>query len=225
MNVGAALPAQTKTAELVQPAQAPLHDPARLAESAAVLGSTMCQHRADSAPTQLPSMGLRIVRPVALYPVRPAARASGLPADGRHLIHQRQQLSHVVTVRRREREREWEPFPVGEQVVFRAPPSAVRGIGARVRPPFSARSEALSTTARDQSIWSAARNSASNVRRIRSHTPASCQSRSRRQHVIPEQPISRGRYSHGMLVRNTNRMPFKATRFGTGLRQIGRAHV
>ena len=218
MNVGTALPADAQTAKLVQPAQASLHHPARRAQAAAVFGAAASQHRGDPPLAQLAPMRLGIVRAVALHAVRPLPGPTRLPGDGRNLIHQRQQLGHVVTVRRGERERQREALRVGEQVVFRAATAAVRGIAARVGPPFSARSEALSTTARDQSIWSAPRSSASSLRRIRSHTPARCQSRSRRQHVIPEQPISRGRYSHGMPVRSTNKMPLSATRFGTGLR-------
>ena len=218
MNVGAALPANPETAELMQPAQAALHDPPGVAEPTAMLGTATRQDRGDPAAPQFPPMGLGIVRAVALRAVWPTAWGARFAGDWRDLIHQRQQLGPVVTVRRGERERQREAVRIGEKVVFRATPGAVRGIGARVRPPFSARSEALSTTARDQSIWSLARSCPSSTRRIRSHTPAACQSHSRRQQVIPEQPISRGRYSRGMLVRSTNRTPFRATRFGTGLR-------
>jgi hypothetical protein len=49
-----------------------------------------------------------------------------------------------------------------------------------------------------------------------SHTPACCQSRRRRQQVMPEpQPISWGSISHGMPERRTNRMPVRAARSGT----------
>jgi hypothetical protein len=52
-----------------------------------------------------------------------------------------------------------------------------------------------------------------------SHTPASCQSRSRRQQVMPHpQPISWGKSSQGMPVRRTNRMPVSAFRSSTGFR-------
>ena len=153
MNVGAALPADTQSAKLMQPAQASLHHPTRLAESAAMLGIAMRQHRGDSPSAEFPPMGLGIVRAVALHAVRPTPRATGLAGNRRDVIHQRHQLGHIVTVRRGERERQREALRVGEKVVFRATPSAVRGIGARMRPPFSARSEALSTTARDQSMW------------------------------------------------------------------------
>ena len=47
---------------------------------------------------------------------------------------------------------------------------------------------------RDQSIWSAARSRASSTSCSSSHTPAACQSRMRRQQVMPlPQPTSRGK--------------------------------
>ena len=218
MDVSASVPADPEAAELMQPAQASLHDPARLTQTTAVLGSAAGQLRGDPAPTQFASVGLRVVGPVGLHAGGPVPGSPRLATDRRDLIHQRQQLGHVVAVRRGERDRKRKATRVGEQVVLRAAAAAVRGITARVGPPFSARNEALSTTARDQSIWSAPRSAPSSMWWIRSHAPAWCQSRSRRQHVIPEQPISRGKYSHGMPVRSTNRMPLSATRFGTGLR-------
>ena len=155
MNVGPAFPTDAQAAKLVQPAQAPLHHPPSLAESAAMFGTATRQQRGDPTAAQFASVGLGIVRPVALHLVRPVPGASWLPGDRRDLIHQRHQLGHVVTVGRGERDRQRQALGVGEKVVFRATPSAVRGIGARVGPPFSARSEALSTTARLQSIRSA----------------------------------------------------------------------
>ena len=70
--------------------------------------------------------------------------------------------------------------------------------------------------ARDQPIWSASPSRSSKVVCSRCHTSACCQSRKRRQHVMPEpQPISWGRYSQGMPVLSTTRMPARAARSGT----------
>src|SRR5258705_12882480 len=46
--------------------------------------------------------------------------------------------------------------------------------------------EQLSTTARDQPIWSSRASQSRSAKWIRSHPPARCQSRRRRQHVIPD---------------------------------------
>jgi hypothetical protein len=96
---------------------------------------------------------------------------------------------------------------------------AVHGAFSRFFPPCIARTEVESTTPRDQSILPAPFNSHRALRRSRSHTPARCQSRRRRQQVMPDpQSISRGRYSQGMPVRSTNRMPVRAFRSESGLR-------
>jgi hypothetical protein len=50
-----------------------------------------------------------------------------------------------------------------------------------------------------------------------SHTPASCQSRSRRQHVMPDpHPNSCGRSSQGIPVFSTNTIPVSALRSSSG---------
>jgi hypothetical protein len=72
---------------------------------------------------------------------------------------------------------------------------------------------------RDQSIWSAARNRASSTSCSSSHTPAACQSRYRRQQLMPlPQPISRGSRSQRRPVCRMNRMPVSAARLSSGLR-------
>lgn len=73
---------------------------------------------------------------------------SALARDGKDLIHQPQQSAHVVAVSRAERELRPEAFGLGEKAVLRATSSAVRGIGACVRPLLGASGEAPSTTAR-----------------------------------------------------------------------------
>jgi hypothetical protein len=60
------------------------------------------------------------------------------------------------------------------------------GLGPVLAPPFSARTCDPSAADRDQSITPAACSLASSTSCSRCHTPASCQSRSRRQHVIPD---------------------------------------
>ena len=51
---------------------------------------------------------------------------------------------------------------------------------------------------------------------MRSHTPPRCQSRTRRQHVIPDpQPSSCGSICQGMPLRRTNKMPMRHARSET----------
>src|SRR6267143_6524937 len=76
--------------------------------------------------------------------------------------------------------------------------------------------EQLSTTARDQSIWSLRASQSSSAKWIRSHTPASCQSRRRRQHVIPDpHPSSCGSICQGIPLRRTKTMPVRHARSET----------
>jgi hypothetical protein len=87
-----------------------------------------------------------------------------------------------------------------------------------LRPPKTARTDDESTTAREKSILSAPRSLFKRVRWTVSHTPAFCQSRNRRQQVMPVQPIARGRSSHGIPVFKTNRIPVSTVRLSLGFR-------
>ncbi|CAB3775121.1 hypothetical protein LMG29542_08503 [Paraburkholderia humisilvae] len=79
-----------------------------------------------------------------------------------------------------------------------------------------ARTDDGSTAAREKSNWPASRNFASRSSCSRSHTPAFCQSRKRRQQAGPEpDPNLIGKSHQHIPVLNTNRMPFSATRSET----------
>ncbi len=79
---------------------------------------------------------------------------------------------------------------------------------------------APSMLARLQSIWSCSRSRTSMARCNLSHTPSACQSRRRRQQVMPlPKPSSWGRSSHGIPVCNTYRMPLNAARSSTERRR------
>ncbi|GGY98231.1 hypothetical protein GCM10010385_55180 [Streptomyces geysiriensis] len=92
-------------------------------------------------------------------------------------------------------------------------------MGARVLPPFSALTWEESTTQRDQSRRAAAFSSASKISCSRCQTPASFQSRSLRQHDMPDpKPRSLGRYSHWIPVCSTYKIPHSTSRSGNGLR-------
>jgi hypothetical protein len=126
-------------------------------------------------------------------------------------------LAHIVHVGWRGRGGQGKTLGVGQHMVFDALLPAIRGVGAGVRPPKTARAEPLSTSARDQSITPAPFRCPSRTCCTAFHTPARCQSRSRRQQVIPEpQPSSCGKSTHAIPVRKTNKMPVSALRFATG---------
>lgn len=106
------------------------------------------------------------------------------------------------------------------KMALRARLSAIYRVWAGSKLPFfptpMAGIDCESTEARDQSIWSARPNRPRRTWWSRSHTPASCQSRSRRQQVIPQpQPISWGSISQGIPLLRTNKIPVSAARSGT----------
>jgi len=108
---------------------------------------------------------------------------------------------------------QWNTLAIGNQVPLRTSFPSIRGIRAGFCPPKTARTLQLSSADVDQSITSASPSSSSSTRQTFFQTPASCQSRNRRQHVIPEpHPISCGRYSHGVPVLRIKRIPVNAAR-------------
>ena len=157
-----------------------------------------------------------IIGLVSMKLVGPLARTPPLPGDRRHGVEQRLERHAVVDVCRGQQEGERDALPVREDVALGAGTAPVGRIRACCGAPLFAAMDALSMQARLQSMRSASRNRRSSSTCRRSHTPAVCQSRRRRQQVTPEpQPISRGSISHGMPVRSTNTMPARAARSGT----------
>jgi hypothetical protein len=101
----------------------------------------------------------------------------------------------------RQGEGERQATPIHHDVSLGARLAAIRWIGTCRVTPLLAATEEESTEARDQSIWPTRLRRSSMCRWMRSHRPASCQARNRRQHVIPEQPAtSKGSRSHGIAV-------------------------
>lgn len=219
VDVGPAFVPHPQAAVLVQPAMRPLHHPSRHAQAAAVGGVASGQHRFDPAPTQRVAVRPRVVSAVALHAVGASMRPAHLARHGRDGVDDRQELRYVVRVGGRNRRRQRDAMGVGRDVVLRAVLAAIRGAGSGLGPPKTARTDELSTTARDQSILSASLNLPSSTRCTLAHTPASCQSRRRRQQVMPlPKPSSRGNSSQGMPVRSTKRMPQSTARLSRGLR-------
>jgi len=218
VDVRTSLKANSQATELVKPTVRALDDPAKDAEAATVFCVPLGQHGLNVTTSQTFPMRLGIIRPIALNPPRtPPPAALGAYLGNR--IDQGNQLRYVVGVGARERGCQRDAVGVAEHMMLRARFAAIRGIWAGLRPPKTARTDVLSTTARDQSSCAAFSNFCSSTRWILAHTPVSCQSRNRRQHVIPEpHPISLGRHSHGIPVLRTNTMPVRTWRLFNGRR-------
>lgn len=85
---------------------------------------------------------------------------------------ERQQLGCIIDIGARQDGRERDAFLFGDEVMLTAGLAPVDGAGTRFFPANIARTEELSTMARAKSSWSRSRNSASNTRWMRCHTPA-----------------------------------------------------
>ncbi len=219
MNARSSFVTHVKSTEAVQPRQGALHDPSRAPETAAVRLTPFGELGGNAAPLQLISMRLRVVSAIALHQCRFAQRPTRPAAERRNRVGQRQQLRHVVPVRRREARDDRNPVRVGKNMMFRPGLTAIGRVRSSFFPPRSARREALSTTARARSSWPRRRNSVSKTRWSRFQTPARCHRTSRRQHVLPDpQPISFGNIFQGMPLRRTNRIPVSTARSEIGFR-------
>ena len=200
-----------------EPGQRPLHDPSVAAQASAALNASSSDARDDAlAATGLPAVG-KVVSLICVQFGGPAARPAGALADRRDGINHALKELAVVDVRRAEREREGDAARVGEDVALGARLAAVGWIGPCLFTPLFAGTLALSSAARLQSMALARPSRSRRTWCRRCQTPACCQSRRRRQHVIPEpQPISAGSISQGMPLLSTNKMPVSAARPSIG---------
>ena len=216
MNVGPLVVADTKASKLIEPRKCPLDDPAPSSQTAAVLGTAHRQQRQDAASSQPGSDGLCIVAAVSHHRIWATSRPSPRALEWRNRIHQRQCLLRVVSVGAGQANRERHAPPVADQMTLAPALGRSVGFGPVWSPPQTARTEQLSTTASDQSIWSERASQSSSAKCIRSQTPARCQSRRRRQHVIPDpHPSSCGSICQGIPLRRTKTMPVRHARSET----------
>ena len=114
-------------------------------------------------------------------------------------IHERECFLRVVTVGTSKVKSEWNTAAITDQVTFGTRFCSIGRIGTGLLPPKTALIELPSITARDQSILSERASQSKATKWISCQIPASCQSRNRRQQVMPEpHPSSRGSISQGM---------------------------
>lgn len=122
-----------------------------LAQPAAMLGATPGQMRLNAAASQLVTMGFAVVSAVGVEGPGATTRASDLASHRRDGINERNQLRHIMTVGGGDGGGQRRAAPVGQHMMFGAVFTAVDGAGSRFFPPRTARTEAESTVARDQS--------------------------------------------------------------------------
>lgn len=219
MNEVESLITDFKPPELMQPGDGTLNNPARFTKSATMRGTPRGQNGGNAQGAQDAAVGGGVVGAVTLNTVGTLPGASAFARYWRDGNDQRNELGYIMGIGRRERRRERDAPGIADEVVLAARFAPVGGIGTGFFPPCMARTDELSTTARDHSICEAACNRVSNTRCTSAHTPTRCHAPRRRQQLTPEpQPISSGSAFHGMPVRSTNRIPVSACWWEMGLR-------
>ena len=219
MDVIEAFVAHGEAAIAVEPRQRALDDPAGAPQAAAVADVAAREQRLNPARLEFGPVPLGVVAAIALDQGGSPRRPSRATADRRHRIDQGQQDVDVRAVRRGQLRDERDAARFREEVVLAARLAAIGWVRSSFFPPRSARTDALSTTARARSTWPRRRSSVSSTACNCCHTPARCHATKRRQHTVPEpQPISRGSRFHGSPLRSTNRIPVRTARSGIGVR-------
>jgi hypothetical protein len=219
VDVSATFKANTESAKIVKPGVSPFHNPSKFAEPTSVFGPALRDHGLDAEVPKRLTMMPGIIAAVGVDDFGLPKWAPSYAANRWNCLDQRQQLGDVVAVGARQNHTNRNPVGIYEDMVFRAGSRTIGGVRASFSPAPTARTDDESTAAREKSSWPASRKCASSNSCSRSHTPASVQSRRRRQHVAPDpKPRLVGRWFQRSPVLNTNRMPLSAARSDTGRR-------
>nr|SPD48955.1 conserved protein of unknown function [Cupriavidus taiwanensis] len=199
-----------------KPGMRALHNPAMFAQAVVPLDAAACDSWLDAPLTQMLTTPSEVISLVGMEFVRTASRSTGQTWHRWYCIDQGFEDNRVVPISARYGQRQGNAAPIYDEMAFAAEFSAIRGVRAGLLAPRGLATAAPSMLARLQSIWSCSRKRVSRARCSPSQTPLVCQSRSRRQQVMPlPKPSSWGKSSHGIPVCNTNRMPPSAARSST----------
>lgn len=216
MDICAPLIPDFQASEAIQPGVSPLHHPTVATEPLLRLNPFASDTRLDATPAQSGSVLLRLIPFVRVQLVWTFSRSSSGTLDRVDRIHSGFEHGRLIDIGSGQEDSERDSLPIDHKVALRALFAAIRWILPGFFAPPGDATEEASIETRLQSIRSAcpSRSSRSWWRRLQ--TPAFCQSRRRRQHVMPlPQPISLGSISQGMPLRRTKRMPVRAARSGT----------
>lgn len=217
MDVIASLVANPESSEAAEPGQRALGNPTMTPKSLFRLDTPPRDATLDAPSPQCLATLCEVVSLVGVELLGTLPRTTSGALDWLDGIDQFLEEHRVVDVGRREPRRERDALAFDHNMALRARFAAIRRIRAGLAAPPGAATLAESSEARDQSILSASPRRSRSARWRLCQTPAFCQSRRRRQQVIPlPQPISWGSISQGMPLRRTNRMPVRAARSGTG---------
>jgi hypothetical protein len=170
MNVCPPFVAYPQAAKLMQPTQDAFYHPSIYSQATAMRLPTPGQQGQDVAPSQLFTHRLRVVGSVPLGLQWSPPWSALLAFYWRNRIDQDQSLGNIVDIS------SGQPYCQGDALAI--------SDDVMLAPPKTARTEALSRTARRQSIRSADCKRSRHTRWMRSQTPPCCQSRSLRQQSL-----------------------------------------
>jgi len=214
MNVVTLFISNTQPPLIKKPIKGSFNDIAEFSKAASVFGVTFGDQRYYvTLPQWATNFCFRIVGTIRQYFIGSSSWSASWLFDGRNAINQGNRHFRVMHVGAGMFNRKRCPLTIYNQMTFRAVFASICGVWASFRPPKSARTEQLSMADVDQSIASDKPNSSSKAPHTFCQTPSFCQSRKRRQQVIPQPHcISLGRYSQGVPVLSTNKMPVRQAR-------------
>jgi hypothetical protein len=217
-QVGTALVADAEAATAEQPGERALDYPAMPSQSLAGLHPPARNPRRDTAGAQgTPEEGgvVGLVGVQFAGALAGATWSSSWSDDRGDGINEGEQLGRVVGIGRRETDRQRDTVPIHHQVVLGPGFATVDRVRPSLLAPLLARTLKESRLARLQLMAASSPSQLSSLSCSRCQTPASCQSRKRRQQVVPlPQPSSFGSSRHGQPVLSTNTMPARAARSG-----------
>jgi hypothetical protein len=208
--------------KVVQPGQSALNYPPMPTQPLTTVDAAPCNSRCyPSLSQRFPALSV-VVAFISVQLHRSlASAASSSPKTSFFLrwldsIHNLHKHIAVVDISAGTHYCERDPLSVDHNMALRSLFPTIRRRRPGSLAPFLAGTLDESTEARVQSIFPASPSLSRSSWCRFSHTPASCQSRRRRQHVIPlPQPISGGNISHGSPALSTKMMPVSAALLGT----------
>jgi hypothetical protein len=180
-----------------KPGQRPFHHSAVPAQPFARIEAAPGYARLYATLPKDASAAREVVALVGMDFVRPPSGPSARGLDRLDTLYELLEDHRVVDVGPGQDHRERQAVAVDQEVALGAGATSVYGVGTGLLAPFFAGKLAESNDARDQSMRPSLPSLSRRTRRSACHTPAFCQSRSRRQQVTPLQPNSLGSMRQG----------------------------
>jgi len=179
--------------------------------------------RSDSSKSYIVDNLRGSISRIALKDLGSESRPSLRSLNGRNCVKQGYGGKRVIDVGWSYLRHEGDPLGFRYEMALAAGLPSVCWVGTGLGPPKTARKEALSTTARDQSIAPSFPSLLSSRWCTWSQIPSAVHSANLRQHVTPlPQPNWAGSRSHGIPLRSTKMIPAKQSRSATrGLPPLG----